>query len=74
MVSGGAFLVEYPSAARVVGSTGANSDQSASVSSDRSEQDRGFAHLTAPNSKALIKTTTSGSSLETRDREVVPRV
>ena len=36
MVSGRAFLVEYPSAARVVGSTGANSDQSVSVSSDRS--------------------------------------
>ena len=29
----------------------------ASVSSDRSAQDRGFAHLTAPNSKALIKDT-----------------
>jgi hypothetical protein len=46
--------------------------QRASVSSDRSAQDRGFAHLTAPNSKALIKTTTSGGSVEVRDREVVP--
>ena len=36
-------------------------------------QDRGFPHSTAPNSKALIKTTTSAGSLETRDREVVPR-
>jgi len=31
--------------------------ESASVSSDRSAQDRGFAQLTAPNSKALIKDT-----------------
>jgi hypothetical protein len=29
--------------------------------------------LTAPHSKALIKITTSGGSLETRDREVVAR-
>ena len=54
MVSGRAFLVEYPSAARVVGSTGANSDQSASVSSDRPTRPNRVLDASVSSDKAAI--------------------